>query len=167
MAYPSEALVVRPDEAERVGLPAGGFHLIADAVHTGGELSVNRLTLSDGADGARPHHHALSAELFYVVEGAAEILLDGTMVRVEAGGTVLVPPRMVHAFGAAPGSTADLLIVLTPGVNRFEYFRALGRIQRGEEPFASLLPMQDHYDVHFQDPAAWQALRGHRTERQS
>ncbi|MGK5672182.1 cupin domain-containing protein [Micromonospora sp. URMC 106] len=159
MAYPNEALVVRPGTAEYVALPTGGFHLLADAVHTGGVLGANRLTLGAGADGARPHHHALSAELFYVVEGVAEFLLDRTMVRVEAGGVVLVPPNLVHAFGAAPGTGVDLFIVLTPGVDRFEYFRALGRIQGGDEPFASLLPMQDHYDVHFQDPAAWLSRR--------
>lgn len=160
MSYPHEALVVRPDEVEHVATSAGGFLLLADAAQTGGVMGANRLILGAGADGARPHHHAASAELFYVVEGAAEFLLGSTMVRVEAGGVVLVPPGMVHAFGAAPGSAVELLIILTPGVDRFDYFRTLGRIDRGEDSFTSLLPMQDQYDVHFDDPAAWRKLRG-------
>jgi mannose-6-phosphate isomerase-like protein (cupin superfamily) len=153
-------LVVRPDAVERVHLPAGRFDLLADAKETGGVLGVNRLTLSEGADGARPHHHALSTELFYVVEGAADFFLDGAMVRVEAGGAVLIPPGMVHAFGAVPGTPVELFVAVTPAVDRFDYFRALGRIQRGEESFSSLLPLQGRYDVHFADAAAWLRLRG-------
>ncbi|WP_327134179.1 hypothetical protein [Streptomyces sp. NBC_01343] len=39
--------------------------------------------------------------------------------------------------------------MLTPGVERFGYFRTLGRIQHGLAPFEELLPHQERYDVHF------------------
>lgn len=159
MSHPKEALVVRPEAVERVDLPSGTFDLLADASETGGVLGVNRLTLSQGADGARPHHHERSTELFYVVGGAADFMLDGTIERVEAGGVVIVPPGLVHAFGAAPGTPTELFVILTPAVDRFDYFRALGRIQRGEESFATLIPMQDRYDVHFADPTEWRTNR--------
>ncbi|WFB08359.1 cupin domain-containing protein [Streptomyces sp. LX-29] len=156
-----DALVILPEQAEHVPLPhGGGFRLLADGGETGGALGANRLTLGAGADGARTHHHALSTELFYVLDGTVEFFLDGELKPVGAGGLVVVPPTMPHAFGAAAGTTADLIAVLTPGVDRFGYFRALGRIQHGLEPFESLLPQQDRYDVHFHDPAAWQAARG-------
>ncbi|WP_214324495.1 hypothetical protein [Nonomuraea sediminis] len=74
---------------------------------------------------------------------------------------VVIPPGVPHAFGAAPGSAADLVAVLTPGVDRFEYFRTLGRVQRGEESFDVLLPDQDRFDVHFVDATAWLEARGH------
>ncbi|WP_406059290.1 cupin domain-containing protein [Streptomyces sp. NBC_01077] len=154
------ALVVRPEEAEQVELPhGGGFRLLADAVDTDGALGANRLTLGEGADGARPHYHALSTELFYVLDGTMEFLLGEETTSVGRGSLVVVPPGMPHAFGAAAGCTADLLAVLTPGVDRFGYFRALGRIQHGLDSFDSLLPEQNRYDVHFLDPAAWQSLR--------
>ncbi|MBT2395547.1 cupin domain-containing protein [Streptomyces sp. ISL-100] len=154
------ALVVGAEEAERVPLPhGGGFRLLADGGQTGGALGANRLTLGEGADGARPHCHSLSSELFYVLDGTVEFLLDGEVATVGHGGVVVVPPRMPHAFGAAPGSDADLLAVLTPGVDRFEYFRALGRIQHGVEAFESLLAEQERYDVHFVDASEWLALR--------
>jgi quercetin dioxygenase-like cupin family protein len=160
MSYLGEAVVVQPQEAEHVPLPhGGGFRLLADANQTGGALGANRLTLGAGADGARPHLHKLSSELFYVLDGTVEFFLDGAVTAVSAGGVVAVPPGMPHAFGAAPGVTADLIAVLTPGVDRFGYFRALGRIQYGLETFDSLLSEQDRYDVHFVDAAAWQAAR--------
>ncbi len=155
-----DALVVRAEEAEYVPLPhGGGFRLLADAGGTSGALGANRLALGKGADGARPHYHALSSELFYVLDGTMEFFLDGEMTTVGQGGLVVVPPGVPHAFGAAPGSTADLLAVLTPGVDRFGYFRALGRIQHGLDSFDSLLPEQDRYDVHFLDASAWQSVR--------
>jgi quercetin dioxygenase-like cupin family protein len=157
------ALVVPADAAEVVGLPAGGaFTLLADASDTGGALGANRLTLGPGRDGAKPHYHALSTELFYVLDGAVEFLLDQDVITVTEGGLVVVPPRLPHAFGAAPGTGAELLAVLTPGVDRFGYFRRLGRIQHGLEPFDGLLPEQERYDVHFAAASRWQSLRSSR-----
>jgi hypothetical protein len=37
----------------------------------------------------------------------------------------VVPPGLPHAFAAPPGSGGELLIIITPGVERFEYFRHL------------------------------------------
>lgn len=152
------ALVVPAATAETVGLPHGAaFHLLADAGDTGGALGANRLTLGVGADGAAPHYHELSAELFYVLAGTAEFSLDGQAATVAAGSLVVVPPGMPHAFGAAPGATTDLLIVLAPGIERFEYFRHLGRIRNGDADFDSLLPEQQRYDVHFLPDTAWRS----------
>jgi quercetin dioxygenase-like cupin family protein len=142
-------LVVRAADAEDVPLPhAGVFRLLAD----GGAAGVNRLSLGAGSAGAPNHFHTRSTELFYVLGGTAEFRLGAEPVLVTEGGLVLVPPRLTHAFGAAPGGGAELLVVLTPGVERFDYFRTLGRIQHGLASFEELLPHQDRYDVHF--PAA-------------
>jgi quercetin dioxygenase-like cupin family protein len=154
------ALVVPADEAETIGLAGGSaFRLLADGNATDGALGVNRLSLSTGADGARTHYHARSSEMFYVLDGAVHFLLGERPATVHGGGLVVVPPGLPHAFGAAPGATADLLVVTAPGVERFDYFRRLGRIARGEETFADLMPDQERYDVHFVDDALWQSVR--------
>jgi hypothetical protein len=70
-----------------------------------------------------------------------------------------VPPRMLHAFGATPSSTADVLVVIAPDVERFGYFRHLQRIALGQEPAESLAPVQDRYDVHFVDSVTWTTTR--------
>ncbi|MFD8417285.1 cupin domain-containing protein [Streptomyces sp. NPDC059650] len=152
MSDTRQPLIAHAEQAERIGFPqGGGFLLLADACDTGGVAGVNRLTLPRGATGARPHHHTRSTELFYVLDGSAWFTLDGRTTTVTSGGLVSVPPGLPHAFGASPGATADLLILLTPGVDRFDYFRTLGRIQHGLDTFDSLLAEQDHYDVHFED----------------
>jgi quercetin dioxygenase-like cupin family protein len=159
----TQALVVSAESAEVVDLPAGGaFTLLADASDTARALGANRLTLGPGRDGAEPHHHTLSTELFYVIDGELEFLLGEKVTTVAKGGLVVVPPKLPHAFGAVPGTGADLLSVLTPGVERFGYFRQLGRIQHGLEPADGLLPVQDRYDVHFVEAVAWHSQRAAR-----
>ena len=154
------ATVVAAEAAELVEMPSGpAFQLLADASATEGALGANRLSLTTGADGAEPHYHALSAELFYVLDGAAEFLLKDQMITVVTGGLVVVPPRMPHAFGAAPATSADLLVVIAPGIERFGYFRRLQRIALGLDLAESLLPEQERYDVHLVQSAAWQTAR--------
>ena len=50
---------------------------------------------------------------------------------------------------------SDLLIILAPGAERFEYFRQLRRIAAGEAPLESILETQDLYDNHFDDSPVW------------
>jgi hypothetical protein len=80
-------------------------------------------------------------------------------VRAEAGDVIVVPPRLQHAFSAASGRNAELLIVIAPGVERFEYFRKLTRIARGEEPIESLRDVQELYDTYFLNSPEWDKKR--------
>jgi quercetin dioxygenase-like cupin family protein len=159
IAHAPRAVVVRHEDADVLELSNAAFRLLADSGATQGALGANRLSLGTGADGAKPHYHARSWELFYVLDGAMEFLLDDRPSTVAGGELVLVPPGMPHAFGAAPGSTADVLVVIAPGVDRFGYFRHLRRIALGQEPGESLAPEQDRYDVHFTDSVTWTTTR--------
>ncbi|MFI8951850.1 cupin domain-containing protein [Streptomyces sp. NPDC053750] len=154
-----ESVIVREAGAELLGGAPVTIRLLADSSATGGALSTQRVTLADGADGARPHFHKGSAEMFFVLDGVA-LLLDGDdILTAERGDLVVIPPERPHAFAAAPGTDADLLIVLAPGVERFEYFRHLQRIRLGEVPPESILDVQDRYDNHFLTSTAWEARR--------
>jgi quercetin dioxygenase-like cupin family protein len=157
----AQALVVRERDAEEVALPSGGvFRLLADAGATGQVLGANRLTLPAGVDGAKPHRHLRSTETFYVLDGELELLLGEQLTTAAPGDLVVVPPGLPHAFGARAGTAADLLAVITPGVERFGYFRHLQRIALGEDTWDTLRPLQELYDVHFLDSARWQDARG-------
>ena len=154
-----ESVIVRAADAEVVGRAPTTIRLLADSSATGGALSTQRVTLHDGADGARPHHHANSAELFYLLDGTAQLLSGEQVVTAERGDLVIVPPGLAHAFAAAPGENADILIVITPGVERFEYFRHLERIAYGKVPPKSLLEVQELYDTYFRSSPTWDAAR--------
>lgn len=153
------SVLVRSADAEVVGSAPTTVRLLADSSATGGALSTQRITLTDGANGAAPHHHNQSAEMFYVLDGAAEFLAGERIVTAGKGDLVVVPPRMAHAFAAVPGCDADLLIVITPGIERFEYFRHLRRIALGELSRESLLEVQERYDNHFLASEVWDKRR--------
>ena len=155
----NESVIVRSAEAEVIGRAPTTIRLLADSGSTGGALSTQRVSLVNGADGARPHHHAESAELFYLLDGTAQLLSGEQVVTAERGDLVVVPPGLAHAFAAAPGENADILIVITPGVERFEYFRHLERIAYGKVPPESLLEVQELYDTYFLDSRNWNDAR--------
>jgi quercetin dioxygenase-like cupin family protein len=153
------SILVRADGAEQISEPGRRIRLLADSSATGGLLSTQRVTLLDGIDGAHPHHHARSGELFYVLGGTVQLLIGDQVTEAREGDLAFASPGLPHAFAAAPGADADLLIVITPGVERFEYFRHLARIVKGEATRESLLEVQDRYDTWFGSSAAWEQAR--------
>jgi mannose-6-phosphate isomerase-like protein (cupin superfamily) len=163
MTFPTSGppVVVRSDEAEflgAVGHPSA-VRLLADAGATGGALSTQRVTLGRGADGASPHLHKSSSELFFLLDGTTQLLVGADVLTLQAGDLAVVPPAMAHAFAAPPSATCDLLIVITPGVERFEYFRLLARFAQGQATIDDLLAVQDRFDNHFLDSPEWRAAR--------
>ncbi len=151
--------VRHPHEAEMLGTEQARIRLLIDADATEGSVSTVEITLAIGADGAAPHYHTRSDELFYVADGELQLLAGDRIVTVAAGGSVVVPKRMPHAFGATPDSGARVLIALMPGVERFDYFRLLDRIGRGEATLTDLAAAQDEFDNHFVDAPDWWARR--------
>ena len=151
------SVVVRGAAAEVVGAPTAKVKLLADSSATGGALSTVHVTLEKGADGARPHRHDRAAEMFYVLDGVVQVLSGSEIVRAEEGDVIVVPPGLAHAFSAERGSGAEILIVIAPGVERFEYFRQLTRIAQGKERPESLREVQDLYDTYFLNSPEWES----------
>ncbi|MGJ7901146.1 cupin domain-containing protein [Lysobacter sp. 1R34A] len=143
------AFVIQQQSAETIAGNGTQLWLLADASDCCGALGANRLRLEAGAAGAKPHHHKRSSEAFYVLDGALEMIIDGEAVTVEKGGYAVIPPGVVHSFGAGAGQVADVFITLTPGIDRFDYFRMLPSIMRGEVDPERLAEVHDRYDVHF------------------
>jgi uncharacterized cupin superfamily protein len=67
--------------------------------------------LSPGSGFQTPHWHEDLDEVFYVLEGEIEFLLDGRWQRASAGTTIFVPAGMVHAFRNASGRPARQLVI--------------------------------------------------------
>jgi mannose-6-phosphate isomerase-like protein (cupin superfamily) len=71
-------------------------------------------------DGARPHYHKRSAELYYVLEGEGTVLLNGDEYPVKKGSIVHIPPGVVH--GAR--GRMRVLVVGIPDIADDDYFEA-------------------------------------------
>ncbi|MFI1913776.1 cupin domain-containing protein [Nocardia sp. NPDC020380] len=154
------AVIRQPQDAETIG--AGkpvSVRLLIDSNEAGGSSSTVEVTMARGADGATPHYHTLSDELFYVADGELQVMAGDKIVTVGAGGALVVPKFMPHAFGAAPDSSARLLIALTPGVERHDYFHFLERLAQGQATPADIDQAQKDYDNYFLDAPQWWAER--------
>jgi mannose-6-phosphate isomerase-like protein (cupin superfamily) len=150
----------RPAAAEILdGDPGSLITLLADPEHTGGRLTSNRSLMRAGSEGAPPHYHRRSAELFFVLGGRLTVLLDEDIVTLEAGDLLVVPPGMPHAFAPTADTDADVLFVFTPGTARFEYFRLLDRAHRGEARWELISETQDRFDNHYVDSPIWREAR--------
>jgi quercetin dioxygenase-like cupin family protein len=156
---PGGAAVMRAADAEAMSTGQVSARLLLDSSATHEAASVVRVTLAEGADGAVPHRHDKSSELFYVLSGAVQLLAGEEVLTAGEGDLAVVPPGLPHAFAAPPGSGGELLIIITPGMERFEYFRHLGRLVAGQETLESLLAVQERYDTYFLSSEPWQKTR--------
>ena len=151
----SAVAVATSGDAETLHIGADTIQLLLDASHTAGAISAHRVAMHSGGPEASPHHHTRSSELFYVLSGAVDILA-GDCVRTATEGTlILVPPGVPHAFAATAGTSGELLVVVTPGIERFGFFRTLASVSRGEADFAQFMSDQSKYDTYPAESAAW------------
>jgi hypothetical protein len=88
-----------------------------------------------------------------------DVLAGDQVLTADAGALIVVLSGLPHAFAAPRGRDGELLIVITPGVERFEYFRHHARIALGQETRESLLAVQDRYDTYFLDSVDWRNAR--------
>ncbi|WP_353951639.1 cupin domain-containing protein [Knoellia sp. S7-12] len=147
------ATLVRRTDAE--ALDASGVTLLADTPATGGAVTSHRSSFRAGRPGAPPHLHREASELFHVLGGSLEVLLGESLTTLEKGDFLLVPPHLPHAFEAAGTEDADVFFVLTDAKPRFDYYRLLEQVYRGEVDPAELAATQDTYDNHYVDSAIW------------
>ena len=71
------------------------------------------------------------------LDGAFDLLVEDNVVTARTGNLLVVPPGVAHAFGAHRDSTAEALIIATPGIERFDYFRHVVWRREGSEPVRS------------------------------
>ena len=154
---PYPPVLVRADEAEHLDLI--GHVLLADSSATAGALSSHRVALGRGADGAMPHRHGNSSELFYILDGAFDLLVEGERGHRAHLRSAECTSGVLHAFAAHHDSVAEALIIATPGIERFDYFRHVVRRREGSEPPEVLLGLQDRFDTHFLDSPVGQRAR--------
>ena len=73
-------------------------------------------------EGSQPHSHKRATELYYVLEGAGVLVLDGVEHQVRKGSVVQIPPGVVH--GAR--GRMRVLVVGIPDIGEDDYFPAQG-----------------------------------------
>ena len=69
-----------------------------------------------------PHHHAVTEEIYYILEGAAEMTLDAETRPVRPGDAIAIPPGARHTIRNT--GTRDLVFLCTcaPGYEHSDTF---------------------------------------------
>lgn len=153
MSTSTNPVLVRSTEAEV--LAASGVTLLADAPATNGHLTSHRSIFKPGKEGAPPHLHRDASELFYILTGSLRVLTGDDLVILDEGDFLVVPPNTAHAFEAAGSTDTEVLFVLTHAQPRFDYYRLLEGVYRGETDPAELAATSDLYDNHYVESPVW------------
>ncbi|WP_112249000.1 cupin domain-containing protein [Kribbella monticola] len=146
-------VLVRSTDAEV--LEASGVTLLADTPATSGHLTSHRSIFKPGKEGAPPHLHKEASEMFFVLNGSLRVLTGDDLITLGQGDFLVVPPNTAHAFEAAGTTDAEVLFVLTHAKPRFDYYRLLEGVYRGETDPAELAATSDLYDNHYVNSPAW------------
>ncbi len=83
------------------------------------ENDVATLHVVDISEDAREHYHKNMSEIYFVLEGEGEILLNSKGYPVKPGSTVLISPGTRHK---AKGKLKVIVVVIPPFDPRDEFF---------------------------------------------
>jgi quercetin dioxygenase-like cupin family protein len=99
---------------------------------THGHFGLFEYSMAPGTEGARPHIHKKFVEMFYVVEGEMELLLERRKVLAPPGTFMLVPENTPHGFSNPGLKHSRLLIMFCPADSREKYFEGLAELRKGD-----------------------------------
>ncbi|TCO28246.1 quercetin dioxygenase-like cupin family protein [Kribbella steppae] len=120
-------------EGERRWFSGGGLHTwLATSDETGGAFLLFEFTGEQGK--VTPVHiHPASDETFYLLDGEIQLDLDGKRRNLSAGGVVVIPRGVPHAFMVV-SPTTRFLTIQTPGTDEAFYRLASEPAPEGSRP---------------------------------
>ncbi len=144
------SVVHRRTDRDRIALGSAGASLtvLLDIDDTGGSCSMYRWHRAAGSSGPDPHFHLTYAEAFTVEAGTIDYFDGHHWHTLTAGDSAHAARGAVHALKKRNNEAADLLLLLTPGTRREDYFRELGQmIDPTQDELDRLHRAHDNHDV--------------------
>ena len=156
---PYPPVLIRAGQAERLDLI--GHVLLADSSATAGGADQPPRRARPRRHGAGAYWHDHSSELFYILDGAFDLLVYDNIVTARSGDLLVVPPGAPHAFAAHHAPTAQALIISLPlpASNDSTTSATSSGAGRGSEQPGLLFGLQDRFCTHSPDSPAWQCAR--------
>lgn len=135
-------------QARTIRLGAGGstIEVLAGPADTEGTVSIYRWRMAPSSRGPAPHFHTTFSETFIVEEGEVDYFDGRTWRTLLPGDTAHATTGGVHALRKKHAAPAVLLMALSPGVAREEYFARLATVHERD-----LSRLHEAHDNHFVD----------------
>jgi len=98
--------------------------------------------------GIPPHVHTLEDEIFRVIKGKVELIVDGETTILEAGDIALAPKNVVHSWRIIGEENASMCTSAFPaGIE--EMFKELGALPPGPPNFEKVAEICGRYGISF------------------
>ena len=142
---------IRPTDApQEIEYARGGScEYLLTGPQSAGKLGIYRWTFGEHESGPDAHFHKSIAELFYILHGEVRLYDGNGWQEAGAGDFLYVPEGGLHGFKG--GNGARMLLMLTPGAPREDYFETLASLGRGatmtDEERAEFMLRHDTYWV--------------------
>jgi mannose-6-phosphate isomerase-like protein (cupin superfamily) len=105
-----EGIAIGPDGGEKVQQGDTYHRILAELP----ELEVIELRFAPDFEGVEPHTHSDHVDSFYILEGEAEFVIEGEVVRAGPGTYVAAPIGVEHGFRNAGDGVLRMLNVQGP-----------------------------------------------------
>ena len=91
-----QSIIANPDDGARLRVVGDTVRVLASAAQTGGNYEIFELEGPEGS-GPPPHAHPWT-EAYVVIDGEADVLVDGTHSRATPGCFIQVPAGTPHSY---------------------------------------------------------------------
>jgi uncharacterized cupin superfamily protein len=122
----------------------------------GGDFVFIEYTAPPNWIGPHPHVHRRHEELFYVVAGEFEFLVDDQRVLAPVGTFIRVPPGMLHAFQNRTDVEARWIGTVAPHDFQAYFLRLAEAIGTAAEPDREAIEhLRREFDTNDRDVGGW------------
>lgn len=111
----SKPLISLPGQGQKITANGIEIHLKATVQQTNGNWSMIEYLLPPSLPGPAPHYHKQTEEMFYILEGALQFVVDGEIIDAPAGTLVVVPKGAIHTFKNISAGCVKFQVWFSPG----------------------------------------------------
>ena len=116
-----QVVVIPPGKGKKLEAFGDAVTVKIDGEASGGSVVIAEVTTGPGG-GPPPHIHSREDEMFYVLEGPMDFLINGEWKTAETGTTVFSPKGIAHTFRNSGSKPVRFLLIAQP--SGFEIFFA-------------------------------------------
>ena len=113
--HTSNVLISLQGEGQKITANGIEVFLKAKAQQTNGQWSMIEYVLPPSLPGPPPHFHNKTQEMFYILDGTLQFVVDGKIINAPSGTLIVVPEGLVHTFKNLSGDYVRFQVWFSPG----------------------------------------------------